>query len=144
MAVHGTRLKRNSANVITPAAVGVNKTFNMTYKAIMQLTSGEADVFKSAVSQLNNLMKALPGAVEIELVCHGRSFPFLLKENNLYLPLLNQLICNKVAVVACENMLQANNIPLADLAPGVTTVRAAIAELVVKQQQGWSYIKAGF
>lgn len=116
----------------------------MTYKAIMQLTSGEADVFKSAVSQLNNLMKALPGAVEIELVCHGRSFPFLLKENNLYLPLLNQLICNKVAVAACENMLQANNIPLADLAAGVTTVRAAIAELVVKQQQGWSYIKAGF
>ena len=116
----------------------------MTYKTIMQLTSGDADVFKSAVSQLNNLMKALPGAVEIELVCHGRSFPFLLKENNLYLPLLNQLVCNKVAVVACENMLQTNNIQAAQLATGVSTVRAAIAEIVVKQHQGWSYIKAGF
>lgn len=116
----------------------------MRYRAILQLTSGDEDVFKSASSQINNLLRALSNNVEIEMVCHGRSLPFILKENNKWAPILQQLLCNNIKILACENMLQSNGKKATDLFPGIGTVPAAVAELVIKQNEGWSYLKAGF
>jgi uncharacterized protein len=116
----------------------------MKYKAIIQLTSGEDAVIKSAASQINNLQKALNNAVDIELVCHGQSLCFVLNETGQWTEILQRLLSNGVMIVACENMLLANAKSKADLYPGIKTVPAAIAEIVIKQQEGWSYVKAGF
>jgi len=48
----------------------------MRYKVIIQLMSGETPVIKSAASQINNLQKALPNEVDIELVCQKRIILF--------------------------------------------------------------------
>ena len=116
----------------------------MRYKVIMQLMSGETPVIKSAASQINNLQKALPDEVDIELVCHGQSLHFVLNESGEWTSIISQLLATGVEIVACENMLTANAKSKSDVFPGINTVPAAIAEIVIKQQQGWSYIKAGF
>lgn len=115
----------------------------MKYKAIIQLTSADDAVIKSAASQINNLLKALNGAVAVELVCHGQSLPFVLNTGDKWNNTIRQLLVKNVVIAACENMLHANNKTSIDLFPGIQTVPAAIAEIVIKQQEGWSYIKAG-
>lgn len=116
----------------------------MKYKTIIQLMSGEDAVIKSAASQINNLKKALNNDIDIEMVCHGQSLQFVLNEDDKWTEILTQLLSNAVEIVACENMLNANAKVKTDLSPGIKTVPAAIAEIVIKQQEGWSYIKAGF
>ena len=106
--------------------------------------SGEDAVIKSAASQINNLQKALNNEVDIKLVCHGRSLPFVLNEAGKWTAIISRLLSTAVEIVACENMLNANNKSTTDLFPGIKTVPAAIAEIVKKQQEGWSYVKAGF
>jgi intracellular sulfur oxidation DsrE/DsrF family protein len=116
----------------------------MRYKAIIQLTSGEDGVIRSVASQIDNLVKALNSEVDIELVCHGQSLPFVLNEGNRWGDVIMDMLMNHIEIIACENMLKTNSKTAKDLFPGIKTVPAAIAEIVVKQQEGWSYIKAGF
>lgn len=115
----------------------------MRYKAIIQLTSGEDGVIMSMASQIDNLIKALNSEVDIELVCHGQSLALVLNEGNKWSDIISNLLLNHVEIVACENMLKANAKSVKDLFPGIKAVPAAIAEIVVKQQEGWCYIKAG-
>ncbi|MEO7488528.1 MAG: DsrE family protein [Ferruginibacter sp.] len=116
----------------------------MRYKAIIQLMSGDDAVIKSTASQINNLQKALNNEVDIELVCHGQSLPFVLNESEKWTIIIRQLLSADVDIVVCENMLKANGKLKTDLFPGINTIPAGIAEIVIKQQQGWSYVKAGF
>lgn len=116
----------------------------MKYKTVVQLTSGEDEVIKGMASQINNLQKALNNDVSIEVYCHGRSHTFVLDEDGKWSGTIRQLLAGSVEIFACENMLQSNKKNIEDLFPGIKTVPAAIATIVVKQQEGWSYIKAGF
>jgi intracellular sulfur oxidation DsrE/DsrF family protein len=47
-------------------------------------------------------------------------------------------------LVLLENTMRKKNVCRADLLPFVTTVDSGVAEVVRKQEQGWSYIKSGF
>lgn len=116
----------------------------MRYKAIIQLTSGDEEVIKSTSSQVINLLKAMHHEVDIELVCHGKTIGFVINEEDKASAIITQLLSNGIRIVACMNMLSVNAKTIADLFPGIETVPAGIAELVIKQQEGWSYIKAGF
>ncbi len=116
----------------------------MRYKTIIQLMSGDDAVIKSTASQINNLQNALNHDVDIELVCHGQSLSFVLNSQGKWTETIKHLLSNAVEIVACENMLKANDKSANNLFPGIKAVPAAIAEIVIKQQEGWSYIKAGF
>jgi intracellular sulfur oxidation DsrE/DsrF family protein len=115
-----------------------------TYQAIFQLTSNDEAVYKSMIGQIKNLQNALNNAVSIEVVCHGRSSSFCISGQNPFQEAIEQLMATGVQIKVCANMLQANNLSAQQLITGIQTVPAGIAELVIRQQQGWSYIKAGF
>ena len=48
-----------------------------------------------------------------------------------------------VVFAACENSMEKKQVTKADLLPFVTTVDSGVAEVVRKQEAGWSYIKSG-
>lgn len=106
--------------------------------------SGDEALIKSVASQINNLRNALNNNVEVELVCHGQSADFVINARDKWADIIQKLLSMNVKIVACENMLKAKNITSSKLYAGIETVPAAIAELVVKQHEGWSYIKTGY
>jgi len=114
------------------------------YKVVFQLTSNEVDVYKSIISQINNLLNAMPNEVTVEVVCHGRSSSFCVQENNSFIPQIQALVQQGVQIKVCQNMLHANGITPQQLMPQIDIVPAGIAELVKRQHEGWAYIKAGF
>jgi intracellular sulfur oxidation DsrE/DsrF family protein len=55
---------------------------------------------------------------------------------------VNDLTKEGVVFVACENSMKKYNINKADLLSAALTIPSGVAELVLKQEQGWSYLKA--
>ena len=56
---------------------------------------------------------------------------------------LRKLADGGVASVACETTMRKEKITKDQLLPFVTTVDSGVAEVVRKQEQGWSYIRSG-
>lgn len=115
-----------------------------SYKAIIQLTSPEPKVYKSTIRQILNLLDYFHSNVEIKIVCHGASAPFCVKDQNPFTEDILNLLQKKVKIEVCKNMLDSNNILSENLIPGIEIIPSGIAELVIRQHEGWSYIKAGF
>ncbi len=116
----------------------------MKYKALIQLATSDEAVIKSLLSHVKNLRAELGNDLEILIVCHAKALEFVLRENEQFEAAVRLLLSFKANLAACENMLKAHDKTAADLHDGFITVPSAIATLVVKQQEGWSYLKAGF
>lgn len=114
-----------------------------TYKAIIQLTSDDPKVHRSTIRQIGNLLTHLGKTVDVRIVCHGASMPFCTAAGNAFAGDIEALLNQHVTIAACHNMLVTNGVPPTDLIEGIEVIPSGIAELVVLQQEGWSYIKAG-
>lgn len=69
----------------------------------------------------------------------------LIQKNTGYLARLLKLHSNVVRFLICENTLKNRKISKEVFIPEIAEyIPAAIAEIVEKQEQGWSYIKDGF
>jgi len=112
------------------------------YKAVLQLSTDEPAVHKSVVRQMNNVLNAMD-KVDIELVIHGPGIAVILKDaplaNNL--ELLHQ---KGIKFLVCANTLQDQGLAAAALLAFAAIVPSGIAHLIIRQSEGWSYIKAGF
>lgn len=113
------------------------------HRIIMQLTSNDINVHKGLTKQLNNLKNGWGDSVEIEVVCHGPGIDFITTEKSGFKEEINQLLKRGIVFVACENTMREKQIPKELIMKGMQFVQMGIGEIVVKQEQGWSYIKAG-
>lgn len=114
------------------------------HRIAMQLTSNDAAVHKSLVKQPYNLKKGWGDTVQIEVICHGPGIDFLHTQRAAFKDDIYQLKDRGIVFIACENSLRERNVDKEDILPNMHFVEMGIGYLVTKQEQGWSYIKAGF
>lgn len=112
------------------------------HKVIMQVSSVEDDQDRAVVGQINNLLNALPKAT-VKVVFHGQGLSLVLRRESKVVSAVDALLKRGVILAACENTMRARGILKEALLPGIGTVRSAIAELVLKQEAGWIYVKIG-
>ncbi|MFN4083808.1 MAG: DsrE family protein [Bacteroidia bacterium] len=111
---------------------------------VMQLTSNDKAVHKGLIKQLNNLKNGWGDSVEIEVVCHGPGIDFMHKERTGFKEDIYKLKERGIVFIVCENSLKEREVPKEDILPDMQYVLMGIGEIVLKQEQGWTYIKAGF
>lgn len=96
---------------------------------------------------LNNVMNAQQafgaGNTEIEVVAHSNGLGFLLKSDEALKERMQQLGSSGVVFSACQNTMKKKNVTKGDLLPFVTTVDSGVAEVIRKQEAGWTYLKSG-
>lgn len=112
------------------------------HRVIFQVTKGENSDQQQVIGQLNNILRALPNA-EIEVICHGTALPLVLHAESQVAAGVTDLLGRGVVFAACENTMRRAKASKEDLISGVITVPSALAEIILKQEQGWAYIKAG-
>lgn len=95
------------------------------------------------IRQTGNLLAHLDKTVDVRIICHGASMPFCVAADNPFTDEILGLLNQHITIAACRNMLVANNVGPDDLIAGIEVVPSGIAELVILQQEGWSYVKAG-
>ena len=114
-----------------------------THRVVFALTSGDEADWKLMVGNIRNLVAAFPpDSAEIEVVAYGPGLGFLRKGASPEVE-IEALQAKRVRFVACENSMRMQKVTLADLVAKAQSVPSGVAEVVTRQEQGWSYIRAG-
>jgi len=111
------------------------------HKIIMQLTSGDTNVHKMVVRQIGNLLAAAPNS-KIEVVCHATGINMLMTSHTKVQSKIIELKTKGVEFIACENTMLEKKIAKEEIIPEAGYVKVGVLEIVRKQEQGWSYIRA--
>lgn len=112
------------------------------HRVVFQLSSGDTLTQRGLLKNLHNLLTEWPDA-QIEVVSHSQGLDFVLAKESVFAKEINALGKKGVVFVACENTLRSRKLDKSALLPGITTVPSGVAEIVKKQEEGWSYLKAG-
>lgn len=130
---------------IAAAALSQDKkmqTMKRTHKVVMQVTEGDSLTQLAVIGQVRNIKKQLADAT-IEVVCHANALEMLLKSGSKVSAHIGELKQAGVTFAACENTMARKKATASDLVTGVETVPSGLAEIILKQEEGWAYIKGG-
>ena len=112
------------------------------HKVVLQLTSNDHAVQKSALSHIHNIQNAFDH-IEIELVTHGNGIELLLNgsefENHL-----QKIQEKEVQLLVCKNALDAKKLSDSDVLSFCKVIPSAVAHLIVRQSEGWLYLRETF
>ncbi|MCX7767714.1 MAG: DsrE family protein [Flavobacteriales bacterium] len=114
------------------------------HKVIVQLTSADPEVHKNLINQIQALKSRWADSVQIEVVAHGPGIDILLNEKSTFQDKISEFRKKGVNFLACENTLRQKNIPHSALIRDIGFVPFGLVYIIEKQEQGWSYLKAGF
>lgn len=116
---------------------------NKVHQVVMQLNTADTSAWSGVIGNIRNIQKIWPGKVKIQVVVHGKALDFLVAAKSHLIQDINIAANKGVVFTACENTMQKYQITKEMLIPIATTVPSGIAEIVLKQENGWSYLKAG-
>ena len=111
------------------------------YTIVFDLTTNDTATHQRVIRWVNGILASHPDA-KIEVVFYGRSLDMIVKDKSTVAGDVIKLGTDKkVTFAACEHAMQVFNISKNQLLDGVTTVPDALYELVIKQAEGYGYIK---
>ena len=113
------------------------------HRIVMQLTSGDTLVHKNLMKQFKNMLEAAPTA-QIEVVCHGPGMDLLMSDRSVVAGKVKEFVGKGVTFLACDNTIRERQLDPTKVIPEAGHVKAGIIHIVERQEDGWSYIKAGF
>jgi intracellular sulfur oxidation DsrE/DsrF family protein len=114
------------------------------HKVVFQLNAPAPSGWDQLFHNVDNIREIFgKEGVQIEIVFFGKGLPMLLKKNTEYADRLKEAADKGVVLAACQNSMRAAKIKSEDLFAFATEVDSGVAELVRKQEAGFSYIKGG-
>lgn len=112
------------------------------HKVVIQLNTADTASWSSTIGNIRNLQKIWPNNISIEVVAHGKGLDLIVANKTHLANDVNALSKEGVVFAACENSMRKHNVTKADLLPVAITVPSGVAEVILKQEQGWAYLKA--
>ena len=114
------------------------------HKVVFQMNVADNDSWNQLFGNIGNARKAFEkDGIEIEVVFYGKGISALLKTNTEYAERLKKAAADGVVLGACQNSMRLRKITSQDIFPFSTEVDSGVAELIRKQEAGFSYIRAG-
>jgi len=117
------------------------KAQNPVHKVVVQLNTSDTLVWHGALKNISNLQTALGASTQIELVAHGSGISILVDNKTTQKAKIAELAASGVLFKACENTIRERKIDRATILPQAGSVPSGVAEVVLKQEAGWAYLK---
>jgi intracellular sulfur oxidation DsrE/DsrF family protein len=116
------------------------------HRVVVEVNFEGHDQWEAVLHNVYNLKKALEpdGGVQVEIVTLGKGVGILQTQDADILARLKALADSGDEIGICNNTCNAKHIEKKDLASYVTIVDSGVAEVVRREEQGWSYLKGGF
>ncbi|MDU0808518.1 DsrE family protein [Aquirufa regiilacus] len=111
------------------------------HKVVIQLNTSDTLVWHGALKNISNLQTALGTNTQIELVAHGSGISILIDGKTTQKAKIAELAASGVLFKACENTIRERKIDRASILSQAGTVPSGVAEVVLKQEAGWAYLK---
>ena len=112
-----------------------------SHKVVVQINTSDTLVWHGALKNISNLQTALGPNTQIELVAHGAGISILVDGKTTQKAKIAELAASGVLFKACENTIRERKIDRATILTQAGTVPSGVAEIVLKQEAGWSYLK---
>jgi hypothetical protein len=126
-----------------PGQAGVAFAAEKPYRVVFDLTSRDSLDQKAVVRWIGEISAASPD-VQIEVVMYGKGFELVMPDRSSRLAEVEEAAKKpNVAFKVCAIALRNNNTSREQLIKEVQTVPDGIHEIVMKEQEGWGYIKVG-
>lgn len=110
-------------------------------KLVMQVSDGDPVHWRRVLGNARNVQTALGAAnVEIEIVAFGPGLDMITQSSTVK-DRVRDMIGAGVRIVACENTMKIHKLTRDDMLPSLVYVEAGIVEVMVRQQQGFIYIR---
>jgi intracellular sulfur oxidation DsrE/DsrF family protein len=123
------------------AAISASFAQNPIHKVVVQLNTSDTLVWHGALKNISNLQTALGPTTQIELVAHGSGIGILIDGKTTQKAQIAALAATGVLFKACENTIRERKIDRTTLLTQTGTVPSGVAEVVLKQEAGWAYLK---
>ena len=113
------------------------------HNIVIQLNTADTSAWSSTIGNIKNIQKAWPNHLHIEVVVHGKAINLLVKDKTYFASDIAGLTKEGIVFSACENTMRKYKIEKAELLIEAKTVPSGVVEVILKQEQGWHYLKAG-
>ncbi|NIK72583.1 hypothetical protein FHS56_000069 [Thermonema lapsum] len=119
------------------------QTDTKEHKVVIQLTTGDTLAYRALVKQLGNMTKIWPNA-KIEVIIHNKGIAMMKKESSNVAEEIATLTKKGVRFVVCEFTMQQLKLEKKDILDDAFYTPYGLIAIVTKQEEGYSYLKAGF
>lgn len=110
-------------------------------KVVFDVTSGDEAVHEATIRHVKYMAKAYPQS-EFEVVLYSKSLDMVLKDKSAVAEDVIALAGKEnVSFKICAGTMKRFEATEKDLLEGVEIVPDGIMEIIMKQQEGWGYIK---
>jgi len=113
------------------------------HKVVVQLSTNDAQQWNFLMNNLKFLKVAWGEQVAIEVVAYGPGVDMMMA-NSAVKEKIVEFKNQGVVFVVCENTMRVRGIKKEEILPEAGYVPSGVGELVLKQEQGWEYFKAGY
>lgn len=107
---------------------------------VFHLNEAAPDKHRMVLRNIRNVKQEMPD-LRVELVVHGPGLGLAVQSQSTVSREVAELLADGVEIAVCENTMRGENLMASDLLPGMTRVPAGIAEIIRRQQEGFSYVK---
>jgi intracellular sulfur oxidation DsrE/DsrF family protein len=114
------------------------------HHVVMEMSLAGMDAWKHAAGHISVLRNAFRDDVQIEVVFLGEGLAALLKTDTELQSALTKAAESGVILAACQNSMKLRKVTSQDLFPFAVEVPSGLAEVVLKQEAGYSYLKLSF
>jgi hypothetical protein len=114
---------------------------NQKHKVVFQMNSNDPESQQALINNIQNVKNTWGTKVAIEVVALGPGIELVMSEKSVVAEDVVKMLKIGVIFVACENTMNKKNITKSELIENVGTVPSGVAEIILKEEQGWSYIK---
>ena len=111
------------------------------HRVVWDLSSSDTTSQAAVFRQINNARTEIPD-LEIEVVFHGQAVLAMMKDSTQFTDRIKLAKAKGVTLAVCNNSLRRLKIDPSQIKVEGTVVPSAVAELIKKQTDGWSYLKA--
>jgi intracellular sulfur oxidation DsrE/DsrF family protein len=114
---------------------------NARQKVIFQVSDNDPARWNLALNNVKNIQQDLGrDNVEVEVVAYGPGLAMLKLESPVSAR-VGEALGQGVRIMACENTMTNTKTTREDMLPNIGYVKAGVVELMLQQQQGYSYIR---
>jgi uncharacterized protein len=111
-------------------------------RVVWDLAQSDTLSHAAVYRQINNILVEVPD-LQIEVVLHGAAVFYMTKDSTYFDSRIKVAKSKGVVFSVCNNSLKRFKIDPSTIKSDAGIVPSAMVELVRRQNEGWSYIKAG-
>jgi uncharacterized protein len=112
------------------------------YNVVFDVTSNDTIVHKMVMRWVKEIASGVPDA-NVEVVFYGKSLDMITQNKSIVADsLIKYASMKNVSFKVCEVAMKNNQVEKNQLLPGVKTVPDGIYEIILREHDGWAYIKA--